>query len=707
MPREKQKRGRRAEAKRKREDEEPEPATKKQKPSENQSFSQAEIGDDYIPLEDYDTSANTGDTPFYGLLDSEEQDYFSHANGLLDLDQFDSLEEKGLFVERVFEEANGKELKIACSQSCSRLMEKLIALSTPSQAKRLFSKFSGHILHLVQHRFASHCCEALFVRSAGIATQEKKSANKAKKQKRQNDGDDDNEEDSIVSVEELYLNAVSELDGNWGYLLTERFASHTIRVLLLVLAGEPFDSSFNAVIASRKKENLDSTRTIQQQDGSGSAKRPVPESFNTTLDKMMGDLISGLDNTYLRALATHPTGSPVLQVILSLELTRKGKSNIKDSDSLFAKLVPDEGLSEGSESAAFLRGLLYDPVGSRLLETIVRCAPGKIFKSFFKNIIHERIGSLSRNDTASYVVVRVLERLSKEDLISARDTILPEITALVERSRLIVIKALIERSVIRGADTAPLAESLKSAYGDDPVLRLKNILKIQEEGDQNKEVSDSKPFNKSGHSPEQTHGSLLAQEMLKAPGPLSELILSSFLAAQQDTIVSIAKHPTASRVLQDALGNPKSAIQFRRQLAPRFFGIMAELALDASGSHVADVLWDATKDLMFVKQRLADELSENERTLRDSFFGRAVWRNWSMDLYKRRRGEWKAKAKGLADGSQQLDKNNTNGGGHVNERPKSKIELARARFAAKADEHHKSKNGPAKESGRVGVTANS
>jgi nucleolar protein 9 len=104
---------------------------------------------------------------------------------------------------------------------------------------------------------------------------------------------------------------------------------------------------------------------------------------------------------------------------------------------------------------------------------------------------------------------------------------------------------------------------------------------------------------------------------------------------------------------------------------------MNELALHSSGSHVADALWHATKDIFFVKERFAQELAQNELPLRDSFVGRAVWRNWSMDLYKRRRGEWKAKAKGL--------ETRTEDGNSV-ERPKSRIELARARFAEKTAE---------------------
>ncbi|KAL2367853.1 rRNA processing protein Nop9 [Blastomyces gilchristii SLH14081] len=671
MPRERQKRGRRAEAKRKRDDEVGDrTAPKRQKASEgdndfNPLHSQAKIGDDYIPLEE--EPASSMDTPFYGLLDPDEQEYFSHASGLLELNQFETEEEKSIFIERVYEEADGKELKIACSQSCSRLMEKLISASTVSQIKSLFNKFVGQFLNLVQHRFASHCCESLFLRAAPYVTLEMKK-NSAEK--------NDNEcEDSSANLrlEDLFLAVLSELEGNWGYLLTERFASHTIRVLLLILAGEQLDNPSKAtVIASRKKENLDKPK-VTQRDKSASDRRAVPPSFNAALEKMMNDLVTGLDNTYLRALATHPVGNPVLQVLLSVELTHLGKSKARDPDSVFRRLVPDENLEEGSESAAFIKGLFYDPVGSRLLETMVQLAPGKFFKTFYKALVLERIGSLSRNEIAGHVVARILERLSKEDLKSSMDLILPEVLSLVKRSRFTVIKTLIERGVIRGVDLRPLADSLLLAFGTDPIARINNVLKLHH---LNEENDDTKRSSKNS-TPEQLHGSLLAQTMLKAPGPLSELIQSSLLAVTLETLIAIAKDPVASHVLQDALTLPTSTIQFRRQITSRFSGKMAELALDSSGSHVVDAVWSATENLIFIKQRFAEELLANERPLRDSFVGRAVWKNWSMDLYKRRRGHWIAVAKGLESVNPSNSENR--------QPPKSNLDLARARFAEKSN----------------------
>lgn len=604
MPREKQKRGRRAqekikknEAKRKREDNAEEQALKRQKSSTVET-------EDYIPLdvgnEDAPQANNKNDTPFYGMLDSEEQEYFSRANDMLELDQFRDVEERNLFIESVYKEAKGKELKIACSQSCSRLMERLISLSNTRQIRRLFNKFLGHFLHLVQHRFASHCCETLFIYAAPAVTNTISKRDK----KKQNDEEDD-EEQPELSLADMFLRVIEELEGNWGYLLTERFASHTIRVLLLVLAGEPVDvSSSDSVVASRKKEKLGVTDTESRAEAAIGQRRPVPESFETALKKVMHDMTAGLDDTYLRALSTHHIGNPVLQVLLSLELSHFGKSSAKDPQSITRRLIPDESLEEGSESAVFLSGLLYDPVGSRLLEAIVRYAPGKLFKNFHKNIIRGRIATLSRNETASYVVVRVLERIGKDDLQTDMELIIPEIPALVERSRLIVPKALIERCIVRNVDTTPLAKALEAAYDKDPATRLRQMLKLDKPATEDGQATGqaAKPENQRLAAPEQFHGSLLAQTMLRVSGALSELVYSSLLAMSTEDLLSIAMNSTTSHILQQALTLPTSAVQFRRQFVPRFLGHIKELALDTSGSHVVDALWPATKDIFLSKR---------------------------------------------------------------------------------------------------------
>lgn len=146
MPKEHRKRGRREDRKRKREEEQYDELPKRQRVQEGEDV-EGEIegmdgnGADYEAP--YTSNLGPGNLPYYGLLEEEEQEYFKRADSMLELNQFENAEERALFLANVYKEANGKELKIANSQSCSRLMERLISLSTPSQLKALFQKFSG------------------------------------------------------------------------------------------------------------------------------------------------------------------------------------------------------------------------------------------------------------------------------------------------------------------------------------------------------------------------------------------------------------------------------------------------------------------------------------------------------------------------------------------------------------------------------------
>jgi nucleolar protein 9 len=152
MPKEHRKRGRREEKKRKREEaEDYEEPSKRQKSLETEGEDVERVGDKRIG-EDGNAIANgdghtphagPGELPYYGILGEDEQEYFKRADSMLELNHFADAGERDLFLTNVYKEANNKELKIANSQSCSRLMERLILLSTPDQLKILFQKFSG------------------------------------------------------------------------------------------------------------------------------------------------------------------------------------------------------------------------------------------------------------------------------------------------------------------------------------------------------------------------------------------------------------------------------------------------------------------------------------------------------------------------------------------------------------------------------------
>lgn len=663
MPKEnKQKRGRRGDGKRKREEnanEEPlgkRPALDLGGLEFENAAGEADRPTKPIPFTRTEDGDEDGGRPFYGLLAEEEQEYFRRADELLEINDFPSDEDRALFLANVFKEAEGKELKIANSQSCSRLMERLILLSTPKQKKTIFEKFSGQFLHLIQHRFASHCCETLFIQSAPIVTQELTA---------EESGDMVPEKDGevYVSMENLFLYTLNELEGQIGFLLNDRFASHALRVLLIVLSGKSLANA-KTLMQSKKKENITTPGFKATEQDQSLEARAVPDSFKYAIDKFISDIAAILDETSIPILACHQTANPALQLLLELELTRTTKR--KDlapecSGSIVEKCLPDAIETEGSKSAVFLNGLVYEQIGSRLLETLVTYASGKLFKQIYRAIFKDRIGSLARNEIASYIVVKVLERVSREDLEEAAESILPQVGNLVERGRTAILKVLLERTAARKAEksTAALTAALAEAYGNDLATLILKMTKTTAQKEKAEEADDAlAKAEQARQDPNTLHGSLLAQAMLAIPGPPATLIQESLLAQNLPTLLHLACTVTTSHIIQVALIpvdptapiNPGSTnnVPFRRKLVNKFLAeplSIVTLATDKAGSHALDSFWDGTQGLMMLKERICSILAENIGTLRDDWVGRVVLRNWMVEQFMRRKVEWIAKVK--------------------------------------------------------------
>ena len=470
------------------------------------------------------------------------------------------------------------------------------------------------------------------------------------------------------SMENLFLSAFGELEENLGFLMTDQFASHALRILLVVLSGQPLArASTLSLLKSKKKENVTIIGSISRISDAAKVPRTVPDSFQVALDKMISRMVAGLETTYLRALATHPVGNPILQLLLEIEVSRPGKQWAKDQTSLYRKLLPDDPPEEGTGSASFVNGLLFDTVGSRLLEVIVQFAPGKAFKKLYSSIFQEKLGKLAKNEIASYVMIKVIERLGKDDLELAVESILPHVSSLIEKSRTSIIKMMIERCIARGVDTECMVTPIRNAYGDDSSTMLQKMLGFSS-GD-TAGMTKERKNQMDNHNVSRVHGSLLAQSMLEATGPLRNLTVNSLLTMDSSSLVMVAKDRTAARVLQQALSLPSSIYvsAFRRKIIQQFLGSIPDLATDPVASHTLDAMWTATDDIPHLRERIAEELLQAETSLRDSHPGRAVWRNWMMDLYKRRKTEWIAKTKGQVQDAKTS---------------KSGIEIARERFAA-------------------------
>ncbi|KAI0381412.1 ARM repeat-containing protein [Hypomontagnella monticulosa] len=587
---------------------------------------------------------------FFGMLSDQEQEYFRSVDEQLDIDDFPSQEERQLYLSSVFAEAQGKELKLACSQSCSRLMERLILMSNTRQKKKLFNQFAGHFLNLVQHRFASHCCETLFLQSAPIVTRELG----GERDDIPTDQDDPNET-PLPSMEELFLLTLDELEKGLRYLITDRFASHTLRVLLIILSGRPLEQwQTKSLMHSKNKEHISVPWTSDGPTDLNNQLRAVPTSFNLAVKKIIDDLSFPIDFAEARVISTHPTGNPVLQLLLELDMSLNLKANDEYGNMRllrwFLPRAPNSLQDATSPASDWVNSMLYDRVGSRLLETLITHCPGKIFKALHKHCLGDRIHSLLRNDIACYPAIRVLNRLSKEDLVAAVEKTLPEFSKYVALSRFNVIKTLFERCQARQATSEidSLTRVLIEAIGSDPKSLVPRLCLPQSLATDDAKEQKSKQEIKSAVS----HGSQLATTMLAIPGSPSQAIQTSLSALPEELILQLATSsaPT-SYVVAHALTTPSRNKIFHKTLVATLRPHAFQLAMSEHGNKVLSSIisipskGDDTSIPFHIKEFIMLQLEQHEKELRDSPHGRRTWRAWKGDLWKNRRGDWISWAK--------------------------------------------------------------
>ena len=631
-----------------------------------------EAGADYIPLDDGEFQADgervhkrpdfVEEKEFFGMLADEEQEYFRHADEMLELNDFPSTEDRDLFLQNVFKEAVGKELKIASSQSCSRLMERLILLSTSQQKKRLFEAFATHFVTLVTHRFAGHCCEKLFLYSASIVTTELTGDIEEDDQKEE--GADASDE-KPQSMETLFLLTLDELGEHLSALLSDRYASHALRVLLMVLSGRPLDrASTKSLLQSKKKEYITVPGAPSLGDDSFTQPRVVPSSFTWAVQKIILDVTNTMDSTALRVLATHPTGNPVLQLLLELDMSTKSKGKAKKSKdapaedeteaqgpTLLEKLLPDAPTSfaeSGSEASIFVNSMLYDPIGSRLLETVISHCPGKLFKGLYAHQFGSRIHTLLRNEIACYPAIQVLNRLSKEDLASAVEKSLSEVPLFVEKGRFNVLKTLFERCHTRQApeEIDSLLKALVSASGKDWKHLVPKLCFLN---DDEPKRDDGQKFQKdvANKAAMTSHGSQLVVTLLGIPGVPAKAIQASLQALTSDQVIHLATStPNTASILTKALTTPSQNPQFHKILVSKIASNVAALTESRQGQDVLNAVIAAPSKSegisvpFHLKENIMSQLASRESTLRDTWIGRNIWRTWKGDLWNHRRFDW-------------------------------------------------------------------
>lgn len=585
--------------------------------------------------------------PFFGLVDSNELTYFKQAESTLNIDAFESNEEKLGFVSSVLEETKSKELKLITNQICSKLMERLILLSNDKQLKEIFSLFQNHFASLAHHKYSSHVLETLLVRVASLI--EKELAGTATSVETMDD-------DLIVhsSMEDLFLQLVEELYPHINTMISHRYASHVLRLIILILAGKEIPSTTMSNSTLRSKKSKIARKMIELGDNEDFSRSFLtPPSFRPCLRKIMDLVAERKDMTALRNLSIDKVASPVIQLAVQVE-------GLVDKERRIWHLIflkDSEGKDEKEES--FMEYLLSDPVGSHFLEAVIKeGARMKYVERLYRLYMKDRVLKLSRRSTTGvFIIQQLLHKLKTSEIDFMLDQIIPELSSLISITELNnlelainVIEASIERRNYRREE---LIQQLFREFApnfdytnlgsENPTEILENVLLLEK----------STLGNTKGDWPtaEERRRSLFLEKLMQYDYSFVVCVWLAFLSLPIDRFIEMCFHGVFSHVIDKALQISKNGEEtkpitiLRKRVLNLFQGNIVKLACNAYGSYIVDKLWEFTIFLNMYKDRIATELASDSHKVKESIYGKLVWKNWSMELFLRKKYEWKTLVK--------------------------------------------------------------
>lgn len=568
-----------------------------------------------------------------------------------------------LFVENVYTEVDGNEFRLSTNYSCSLILEKLLKVSDSFQLRVFMDKLSGKSVELFAHRFASHVCQTLLTLAADVVEREQLEGVSSTSPTKDGEGE-------LLSMEKLILGVCEDIKPHVGGLISQQFASHDIRILLYVLAGKRIDESndVKGTLRSKKstaykKENND---TFTKSNVRLSPTRKVPESFKAMFRTLTTELAINMSETEVRTLSVHKVANPVLQVNLLtstyiviitniflqllLEMQEDDKEGQKAKNILIDRIlwgiVTDiDSKEENKDRDAWFETMIRDPVGSHLLEVIVKCAPDAIFRKIFKTYLKGKLEKFSMHPISNFVIQHLITNVRKTKQL---DQMMSELGGSFEKllkfGKYGVIRSLVDASIkletSQKAVVDAIAAALHMPEGSDRKEFVNCCMRMWTVEQWNEATQDEKLDLYKFH----LQGSLVVQGIMKMEPDVNAVVVNSFLSQKPDTVHRWCFSPAGSRAFESIIASPNVNAKMKKKIMRDLSGKYTALAKDKFGSHILDKCWAAAD--IDTKEKIAAELVKHEHELASHYIGKSILWTCKIDQYKRRHEEWTEREKG-------------------------------------------------------------
>ncbi|KAI9347399.1 armadillo-type protein [Zopfochytrium polystomum] len=566
------------------------------------------------------TTTLGSDQPYLDTVPRQLQTYFASIEKILNEPTFDSADEMTLFIQNVYKEVGAHSAEIAGDPVCSRILEKLISLSSDYQIRRLMLTFKNRYSALVRHRFASHIIQNVLSRSLEILEREQESGPMPSDE----EIDDEQSETEIPSLQELFISLCEELKDQWGGLIANKIASHIVRSILEVASGGILAGD----LIKHKADN--SERRQPRISNQQRSKRRVPEPIARLLVEISSSILDSLSDEALQVCAADAVANPILQMLVKIE----GLGSL-----IVARLLNIDKMTITRNG--FFGELVEHTVGSRLVERILEEAPASAVFDLYVKYFRGKLLTLCDHRVANFVVQRLLVSSGSAAQVQVLlEEILPGFEKLLFNQRAgVVVRALeacVRHSTLYEEATSAICSALHATTSE----RQRNLINL---------LLHLQSFEDYASHPRKSYfdiqGAYCVEHLLKFPVAQSRLLTDSFLSTPAEETYHWIFHAVGSRVFEHVLSNPYLPSKASKKILHGLSGKFAEMAQDKYGSRLVERCWSIADISM--KERIAEELTKELLALSSNFFGKYLVINFRLDEFNRRRYDWIRRQSGL------------------------------------------------------------
>ncbi|XP_029436674.1 nucleolar protein 9 isoform X2 [Rhinatrema bivittatum] len=557
-------------------------------------------------------------------LDPKTVGYFRRVHETLQQD-FDSEEEKRLFLRNVFEEVKGIEPALATDTLGSVVLQRLLELASPPQALHLLSILGSHLSLLACHRSGAHVMQTALLQyprfregAAGAEEDEVEAA----------------EGEAAGTPEGAVVRLCAGVKERFLEYSRNTHGSFVVRTLLQVLAGTVLKH------ANTRKGAQGCAGRKDTPESKAQTAFEVPESFLEQLQE-----ITSCFQENIAVFVTNKIASLVLQVAVQVLHRKLPLVCAELCDAVLGYLSSRNSSTDCSSLLVFLK----DQTCSRLLEEILLVMDRKRLGQLFRSHFRGQLLMLAAHPIANFTVQRLLAALPSKKLFAVVfDELSPGVEDVLAKGHMGVMTELIaacrrhrcrqEEGLSRLLEVFHCAEPASRRITCSPLflsLLTYEVYYGKEEAEgateeQGEELKERRLQDVN------YHGSLLMQHLLHFSDPAP--VLLSLAAMTDADLVTLACSQAGSHVFDALLASSSVSEKQRKKILGKFKGHYVQLACSKSGSRVLDGIWSGAT--LGTKQNMAQELAQQEQELQRDPFGHHIVRNFALTHFLKRRRDW-------------------------------------------------------------------